>query len=179
MPAVHKKVASKDYPEVGIKKGDTYYSWQLYKQAVQRSLKPPRPSQLTTGKRSTALAALEALNDASDGASCPEDIVQALETCAEEIRGVADEYRESADNMRDAFPNGSPTIEECEEKAENLEEFANACDDAKATVEALTAADFGDGSAAESLAFEDAEDDLKDEWLEACRDEVNGLDLEI
>lgn len=179
MPAVHKKVASKDYPGTDIKKGDTYYSWQLYRQPVQRSLKPPRPSQLTTGKRSTALAALEALHDATDGASCPDDIAQALETCAEEIRGVAEEYRESVSNMEEAFPNGSPTIEQCNEKADALEEFANACDDAKSTVESLKANDIGDGDAPEDLAFEDASEELKDAWLDECREEVHSLDLEV
>lgn len=179
MPAVHKQIARKDYPAEGIKVGDTYYSWQLYRQAPQRSLKPPRPSQLTTGKRSEALAATEELHEAVESASGPEDIVLALDECAEAIRGTAEEYRESASNMEDAFPNGSSMIDELNEKADALDEYANACDDAKATIEAMSAADFGEGNAAEDLAFEDAEPSLQQEWLDGAKDEVHSLDLEI
>jgi hypothetical protein len=47
-----------------------------------------------------------------------------LETAAETIREVGEEYTESADNMENAFPGGSPTIDDCREKADSLESWA-------------------------------------------------------
>lgn len=184
MARVEQKTAAKDYPDAGIVKGDTYYSWQLYKQPVRRSKTRPRPSQLTgSAKLSAAYAVQEALQDALDTATTPEDVVNALDDAATVTREVADEYQESADNMRDAFPNGSPTIEECEEKAAALEQFAGECDDAKASIEALSAADFGDGLGDsppdDDWSFDDCAPEVQAEWLEDAKNFANEPSLEI
>lgn len=52
--------------------------------------------------------------DASDLATIRDDM-------ANELREVAQEYTDSADNMEQSFTGGSPTIDDCREKAENLE----------------------------------------------------------
>lgn len=41
------KKARKDFPVHGIKKGDSYFQWQHYRQSIQRSLTMPTMSQLT------------------------------------------------------------------------------------------------------------------------------------
>lgn len=87
-----------------------------------------RRSDLTTSdKLSRVFAALES-TEASvaewDGDDI-ETLKEALQTLAEEAREVASEYNESADNMEQSFPSGSPTIEDCREKAENLEQWAD------------------------------------------------------
>jgi len=66
MPKVLTQRANKDYPEHGIKKGDTYYKWSIRSGKGGMtfiSAKPPRPSQLTQSKMSGALAAVEAVED--------------------------------------------------------------------------------------------------------------------
>ncbi|MFH1625086.1 MAG: hypothetical protein ABID54_08015 [Pseudomonadota bacterium] len=39
--------ARKDYPEVGVKKGNTYYKWSFNFGPTVKSLTPPKRSQLT------------------------------------------------------------------------------------------------------------------------------------
>lgn len=168
MPKVHKQVAAKDYPADGILKGESYYSWQLHGQRVQRSKTPPRPSQLTgSDKLSRAYAAQEALQDAIQAATSPDELAEALQTAAEATREVADEYNESADNMEQAFPNGSPNIESCREKAEALNSFADECDDAAATIESLELSDYdGDEETKQESLMDDARDTATEPSLE-------------
>lgn len=86
-----------------------------------------RQSDMTRGKMSGVYAAQEAAQDTIaewDGEDI-EDLKTALTDAAEAIREVASEYGESADNMEQAFPGGSPTIDECREKQEELESWAD------------------------------------------------------
>jgi hypothetical protein len=67
------------------------------------------------GGESWADVALEAIK---------EEIEQILADAASAVRDVAEEYRESADTIRESFSE-SPTADECEEKAEALEAYAD------------------------------------------------------
>lgn len=58
--------AKKDYPDNSIKKGQLYYSWSLDSKPF-RSLKPPRPSQITTSENvANVRIARETLEDIID-----------------------------------------------------------------------------------------------------------------
>ena len=177
MARVNTAKAAKDYPQHGIKKGDTYYYWQLYKGPKQMSLNRPRPSQLTgSDKLSRVYAAVESVEDSLESRD-RDEVVEALNDAADEVREVAEEYGESADNMESAFPNGSPTIEECREKQENLEAFADELEGAASDIENLDLSDFLDADARrveaeEDLRQEKEEAGVKPEDIEVTDDEI-------
>ncbi|HUW14874.1 MAG TPA: hypothetical protein VM537_34460 [Anaerolineae bacterium] len=123
MPRVTRvEKARKDYPEAGISKGDTYYHWSFRYGGKHRSKDRPRPSQLTQSKLSGAYAAQESIEDLS-GETDIDTIRSVVESAISEIQEVAEEYRDSADTIRETFSE-SPTADECEEKAEALESYA-------------------------------------------------------
>ena len=180
MARVNTAVAAKDYPHKGIKKGDTYFYWQLYKQPKQMSLTRPRASQLTgSDKLSRVYAAGEDLEDVVGEADSLESIVEALNTAAEAVREVAEEYGESADNMEQAFPNGSPTIDMCRENQDSLAAYADELESAASDVEGLDVSDFVDEDERRAAAiaaleelhegdepFDPSEEEIE-EWLDA------------
>lgn len=62
MPRVKSQRANKDYPEHGIKRGDTYYKWSIRTGmggTTYISKTYPKPSQLTNSKMSTAFSSQE------------------------------------------------------------------------------------------------------------------------
>ncbi len=140
MPRVYTQKANKDYPDQGIKKGDTYYSWSFRYGGDRKSKTQPRPSQLTQSKMSTALAAAESVEDAIASASCPDDLLTALNDAAEEIRGVADEYQEAAD----AFENGGGIADQNTEKADQVNEWADQLESDAGEIESLSVEDYID-----------------------------------
>lgn len=144
MAKVSTQVARKDYPEKGIKKGDTYYSWALYKQPKQMSLTRPRPSQLTSSdKLSRAYAIVESVEDMQATATVPNDLVEALKNAATDARDLADEYQESLDNMPEGLQQG-PTGEEIQQKVDALNEYADECESAASEIEQLDVQDYID-----------------------------------
>ena len=136
--------AAKDYPQHGIKKGDTYYYWTPgFRGVKQMSLKPPRQSQLTTSKMSAAYAAGEALDDAIGEASCIEDITSAMEQAIDDIRSVAEEYDEAA-NATTGNGNRVPNADEMEEKAQGLNDWADSLESDKDEIESLEPREYAD-----------------------------------
>lgn len=134
MPRVHTKKARKDYPNAGIKKGDTYFSWSFRYGGKYKSLTPPRPSQLTQSKMSAALAAAESLEDSIKSATTPQDLVDALNQAAEEIKAVADEYEDSLGNM----PTQEGGVAEAmQEKIDGLTEWGDALESDAGEVEGI------------------------------------------
>lgn len=134
MPRVHEKKARKNYPDAGIKKGDTYYSWSFRYGGKYKSLTPPRPSQLTQSKMSGALAAAEGLEDSIKSATTPQDLVDALNQAAEEIKAVAEEYEDSLGNM----PTQEGGVAEAmQEKIDGLTEWGDALESDAGDVESI------------------------------------------
>ena len=130
-----------------VKAGQPYWWWQFYKGPVQYSATRPRQSQLTNSEKlSRAYAAGEqiedipgtlALPDSKDGLSdLIDDVKGTLESIVEEIRQIASEYEDSASNIRDSFAE-SPTADECEEKQQQLEEWADSIDTAIQEIESV------------------------------------------
>ncbi len=179
MPRVTTSKANKDYPAEGIKRGDVYYSWAFFRQPTRRSKTYPRPSQLCNNVMSGAYGAHEELEDACGTATVPQDIVDALNTCAEGVRSVIEELEEQISNMEEAFQGGSPMIDEKTEQKDGLETFAHACEEAATEVENLDASDYrGDGKT-EVTDFDGLDDDEKEEMLEAARDIANALSIDV
>ena len=158
MPRVFTQKAGKDYPDQGIKKGDTYYKWSFRYGGAFKRLKRPRPSQLTQSKYSAVYAALENIEDmfSQDGMTI-EDIVCAAQSAAEEIREVASEYEQADEDMGGHQGVNSERAQACEECADELENAASEFD----------GIDIGTDEDYETL--EDA--------MEACRDTVGSVEL--
>lgn len=137
MARVHTVKAAKDYPQYDIKKGDTYYWWQLYKQPKRMSKTYPRPSQLTgSDKLSTLYSVQETAQDMVESADDITDIHNALTDAFDEARTVAEEYEQAAENIRDSFPE-SPTADECEEKAQAINDWIDELESAADEVRTL------------------------------------------
>jgi hypothetical protein len=114
-----------------IKKGDAYKFIKPRYGAKKKACDKCRFRQsdtVSSDKLSRVYAAQENAEDAigewdgSEGSA--DDVKGALEEAASEIREVSEEYQASADSIRDTFTE-SETADECEEKANNLESWAD------------------------------------------------------
>ena len=115
------KRARKAYPKQGIKKGDQYWWWKFRvgsrSSGKIRSATKPRPSRLTRSEfHSAILAAQEAVNDAVGAGG--DKLVAALEDAKSTVESLGEECRERYDGMSERFPNGCPTMELLEQRAE-------------------------------------------------------------
>lgn len=128
------KSARKDYPEQGIKKGESYYWWKFRYGGKRFSKKPPRPSQLTGSDfLSTVYAALESVED------CPLDDAEAAALCirdaSEQIQEAGDDQGDKVSNMPDGLQQGEVAQmmeqrqSDCEQLAGDLEQIADDLDD--------------------------------------------------
>ena len=122
MPRVHQHRARKDYPEAGIKKGQKYYLWKLKtgprSSQIHRSLRPPKPEDLTTSPYYKALYPLgrEIANfEGSEGD---------LEDLVNRVRDLGEEQQEKFDNLPPGFQEG-PTGELLQERADECEDLAD------------------------------------------------------
>jgi hypothetical protein len=97
MPKVYTHKARKDYPESGIKKGDIYYEWALYRQKSQRSLTNPTRAQTAGSPWKQQLYNL--IDVELPACSCPED----LRSIAESARELSSEAQESFDSMNEGL----------------------------------------------------------------------------
>lgn len=94
--------AMKDYPEAGIKKGESYYWWCFFRQRKQMSKTRPKPSQVTPNETiSSVLALVEDLEGCEE--SWSEDDRDELVNQLESIR---DEEQEKFDNLPEGFQQG-------------------------------------------------------------------------
>lgn len=123
---VYTKRAAKDYPEFGIKRGDTYYEWCHYRQKPQKSATYPKESQLTSDEdMAEAMRQFEALELGKDyDASDVRDIISSLEDC---VSSLEDRLSNVPEGLQDSSPlnekieNVSETISSLEDLADRLE----------------------------------------------------------
>lgn len=134
-----------------------------------------RQSDLTNSKMSGVYAAQETAEEAIDAwdGETSDDLQAILSECAEAAREVAEEYRESAANMESAFPGGSPTIDECNEKADEIDSWADELesvdfDDKPEDDEDEDANEDEDGDKDEEKKRK--REEALEEWREGCRE---------
>lgn len=129
--------AAKDYPQQGIKKGDTYWYVKLKLQRggiVKRQKEPFKQSQLTTSEFKGAVF------DWQDELAKIEDR-DAATTAAESIRNIGEEQQEKFENMPEGLQQGSTgeLLEEranaCEQAADEIDEIVSEWEDAESTWE--------------------------------------------
>ena len=127
MPRVHHLKARKDYPDIGVTKGEMYYKWSIKLQRgglVRRSKTYPRPSQLNRGFSGR-------LGDIQQDISAASD-VDDLRSLAETLRELGSEQQESFDNMPEGLQQGD-TGQMLEERANNCETWADEIEQARET----------------------------------------------
>jgi hypothetical protein len=158
MPKVLTKKAAKDYPDAGIKKGESYYSWSMkvpsgggWYSAKRRSKTYPSRSQLTT---SAFLGAVYAAQDSIDAADDP-DVLRAV---AEEIRDLGTEQEEKFENMPEGLQQGS-TGQLLEERRDGCESWADEIEQAADDWEHAIS-DYEDAMATERGEDEDEPDEV-------------------
>jgi hypothetical protein len=136
MPRVHKCRANKDYPQHGIKRGDTYYHWAFFRGRKQMSKTPPRRSQITASENlSSAYAAQETLEDALADAVTVEDVKTALEEAVSALEEVIGDYDESISNLEQAFTGGCPALEEKQAQRDAVEAYKDELEQAASDVD--------------------------------------------
>lgn len=135
MARVFQKTAAKDYPEHGIKKGDTYYTWtlrfsKLGSGTTYKSKTYPKASQTTSSPFYQQLYSLqERLGDLeiTDKESI-EVAASEIEEVASEAESLRDETQESYDNLPENFQAGD-TGQLLEERISALDQWASELQD--------------------------------------------------
>lgn len=180
MPKVHKvNRAGKDYPAIGVKKGEPYYWWEFRYGGKRMSKTPPRPSQLTQSKMSGVYAAQEGLKDALAAASDPDDITSAIDQAVGELEDVASEYEDSLSNMPDSLQQSS-SGEAIQEKIDAIREYAGELESAKSEVEGLDLSDYeasAENGGRDIAKFSQLSETGQADYLEAARELVSAVEF--
>ena len=207
MPKVHTAKAGKDYPSHDIKKGDTYYHWSFFRGPKMMSKTMPKRSQTTgSAKLSNILAVEESLQAALSEATCPEDVIAALDAAISDGQSSIDEYDEAISNLEDGFPNGCPAKDETEEARDNIQSWLDELENAKSEVEHLNTSDYldeeermeeikadlteklgrkatpdkvSDVFGRETFEWDDLSGDEQEAMLSDAQDTVNSISLEL
>jgi hypothetical protein len=131
MARVQTLKANKDYPNEGIKRGDTYYKWSLRfsrygKGTTYRSKTYPKASQLTSSafmqsvyQAQEQLAGIGLSENLDDS---PDDIKSEIESVISDLESLRDETDEKFNNMPEGLQQGD-TGQLLEERVENLDSW--------------------------------------------------------
>jgi hypothetical protein len=159
------KAARKDYPNAGIKKGESYYWWSFRFGGKHMSKVPPKPSQLTQSDFLSHLYDIQERIEALDA-----DDISALQSTvgeiADELRALGDECNDKRDNMPEGLQDGDvgqlleARAEMCEQAASDLEDVDFEVDEDGIREEVEEMADRADEDP--NVVAKDLEDELKD-----------------
>lgn len=117
------KAAQKDYPEAGIKKGESYWKWSFLRGGKFKSKTKPTRSQLTRSDFLGQLYALEdGLDDRFSGMDDADELAGAVDELVGEIESLRDETQEKLDNMPDPLKDGD-TGQLLQERIDGLESW--------------------------------------------------------
>lgn len=158
--------AGKDYPEHGIKKGETYWYWSFFRGRKQYSKTRPTQSQLTNSPTlSAAYAAQESFEATISEAATPDDLINACENADNELDSVIADIEETISNLEDGFPNGCPALEEKQELLDNVNEYKDEIESAKSEIESIEGVE----------EFNDATPEKQAELMEEAQGYVNDI----
>jgi hypothetical protein len=145
------KKARKDYPEAGIKKGESYYWWKFRYGGKHMSKEAPKASQLTQSEFLSSLYDIQERLAEITG----DDITNLqgdVQSISEELNQMAEECREKHDNMPEGLQEG--------EVGQMLEERADACENAASELDGIDF-DINDDQTFYDEVKEELEDDLE------------------
>lgn len=120
------KKARKDYPEHGVKKGESYWWWKFnFSRIKYISKEKPSRSQLTQSSFFSTLWAIEdGMGERFAGHVCSDDIQNELDNLISEIEELRDEVQGNKDNMPYQLQE-SDTGQMLQERVEGLENWIN------------------------------------------------------
>lgn len=177
MPRVHHTKANKDYPNIGVKKGEMYYSWAFYRGPTQRSKTPPRQSQITgSANLSEAYAVGEGLEDALAECKSVSDVVEAIGDAVAAAEDVISGYEETVSNLEQAFQGGCPALEEAQSQLEALESYKNELEAAVTECEQI---DPTEHDGVEDKEFDEQTEEVQAAMLDAAREIAQSLSFDI
>lgn len=158
MARVLTRVARKDYPEAGIKKGETYYKVSLKTgPRSSRTLKSKTPFKRHQLTSSEYLQRVYLLADETIPAiSCPDD----LQSLKDELEEIKNELDEKLENMPEGLKQG-PT-------GQTLEERMSECDDFISTLDQI---DFEEEDAWDA---ENSDHETYEEYVNSVVEEIQG-----
>lgn len=164
MAKVHSQVARKDYPEKGIKKGDTYYSWTLRFSrygagTTYKSLTFPTKRQLTSNEFKLALYDIE---DALDAITI-EDVEGGRYGVVSDIENLAGELQNRLDGMPEGLQQG-PSGQILQERIDALESWSADLDNIEIPYDA---SDFDDDEVEDGKEPADDHQTAQDKYDEA------------
>lgn len=185
------KAARKDYPEHGIKKGESYYWWAFMVGgrggAKRYSKTPPTRSQLTQSEFYGRLYDIEDRVNALE-ASDADEMKSECDSIAEELRELGQEQTDKFDNLPENFQNGesgerlTERAEWCESQADEFEQID--FDDFEGEEYELSEADDGESEEdynarveEEKREHNEREDNRRSEWLDGKLQEMQDIDL--
>jgi chromosome segregation ATPase len=117
------KKARKDYPDDGIKKGDSYYWWKFnFSPFTHRQLTSPKRSQLT---QSSFLSELYDIQDDISKAEFTDGVEDELQEFIDRIDELKDQAQESLDNMPEHLQESSQAGETLTERIDALEGWSS------------------------------------------------------
>lgn len=147
------KRARKDYPDEGIKKGESYYWWQFnFEHWIHRSKTPPTIAQLI---HSPFLSQIATIEQGFQNANY-DNWESARDDAISELESMRDECQEKLDNMPEQLQESSSSGQLLQERVENLEEMISELENFEA-----------------EKVDEDAIKDTVDEELEKDEDETD------
>jgi hypothetical protein len=158
------KAARKDYPEHGIKKGESYYWWAFMvggrggKKRYSKT-KPTR-SQLTQSEFYGRLYDIEDSVQALE-ASDADTLKSECDSIAEQLRELGQEQQDKFDNLPENFQNG--------ESGERLTERAEWCESQADEFEQIDFEDFDEGDEWELPEADEGE--TEEDYNERCDEE--------
>lgn len=159
MARIHQRVARKDYPAEGIKKGDSYFTWKTrvtvgksYMGRVHRSMTRPTSTSSSEFQRGLDQIAVDfsKVEQADD-----------LRSIAQAVRELGEECREKFDNMPEGLQQGDTGCL-LDERATGCEEWADSIEGTADEVE-IKIADL-DQEEADSQDLRDAWDEYDTEY---------------
>ena len=177
--------AQKDYPNNGIKKGDTYYWWAFRHGGKYFSLTPPKPSQLT---QSEFLGSIYGIQETIESLTTEDDDIQSqIDDIVSELETLRDEQEEKKSNMPDSLQE-SPTAELLQERYDNLDTMINGfndinTDDWEEPDDEDVKEDLGDKDDEETQEAYDEriaerKEEMKQERRDAILEEIQGISYE-
>jgi hypothetical protein len=123
MPHVtHVKHARKDYPQAGIKKGDSYYWWAFRFGKPQMSLVAPTRQQLT---QSSFLQELYGIEDDISALTAGSHLEDELPEIISRIEDLSSQCQDSLSNMPEQLQESSSAGQMLQERSDNLDSWAS------------------------------------------------------
>lgn len=129
MPRVHKvNSARKDYPDFGIKKGDTYYYWSKRYGGMKKSLTYPDRKQLTSSDFLIQVWGIEdeigktQVDCSADFENIKEEFEAVIQGYCDELQNLSDECQEKLDNIPEQLQY-APVGELLQGRIDSLEEM--------------------------------------------------------